>query len=158
LIESLKVEEQVVVVQQSSAPQQTSQRLAAPVEATPPGAPPVILASVIREHWLKTQQVARRLNSNLPALMDYAQARHVDGNRVVIAVTNDIFREKLETPDKREALEKALRDVHKIALKVQVVLVDSLEQPQEDSAMDLNDPLVSLGLELGAEIHSQDDE
>jgi hypothetical protein len=128
------------------------------VEATLPGAPPVVSASVIREQWLKTQQVARRLNSNLPALMDYAQARHVDGNRVIIAVTNDIFREKLETPDKREALEKALHNVHKVALKVQIVLVDSLEQPQEDAAMDLNDPLVSLGLELGAEIHSQDDE
>ncbi len=130
----------------------------AEIEATAPGAPPVVSVSLIREQWLATQKVARRLNSNLPALMEFAQARQVDGNRVIIGVTNDIFREKLEAPDKRDALEKALQQVHKVSLKIQVMLVDNIQQSVEADSMDMSDPLVSLGLELGAEIRPPDDQ
>jgi DNA polymerase-3 subunit gamma/tau len=126
-------------------------------EDMPPGAPPVISLSVLRDQWVATQRAANRLNSNLPALMDHAHVRHVDGNRVIIGVTNDIFREKLEMPDKREALERALQTVHKIPLKVQIV-VASGGQPARDAAMDASDPLVSLGLELGAEVRQDGDD
>jgi hypothetical protein len=60
-------------------------------------------------------------------------------------------------PDKREALEKALQTVHKIPLKVQIV-VASGGQPARDAAMDASDPLVSLGLELGAEVRQDGDD
>jgi DNA polymerase-3 subunit gamma/tau len=126
-------------------------------ERLTPGSPPLISLSVIRGKWIDVQRVANRLNSNLPALMDHAHVRQVDGNRVVIGVTNDIFREKLETPDKREALEKALHTVHKVALKVQVVVVSSVQQESE-SVVDVSDPLVSLGLELGAEVRQDGDD
>jgi hypothetical protein len=126
------------------------------VQDTPSGASSVISLSAIRDQWVATQRVANRLNSNLPALMDHAYVRNVDGNRVIIGVTNDIFREKLETPDKREALEKALHTVHKVPLKVHVVVASGA--PESDSSIDTSDPLVSLGLELGAEVSQEGDD
>ena len=153
LVESLQERQEVLP---QPAQQQAAPRKAAPqppeAEVKPPGAPPVISLSVIRDQWVATQRVANRLNSNLPALMDHAHARHIDGNRITIGVTNDIFREKLEAPDKREALEKALQAIHKVPLKVQIVVVSGMPEASGDVAMDTSDPLVSLGLELGAEV------
>ncbi len=158
LMESL-AESYEVAPQPAQPPVNSGHRPAAQPqpEDMPPGAPPVISLSAIRDQWVATQRAANRLNSNLPALMDHAHVRHVDGNRVVIGVTNDIFREKLETPDKREALEKALHTVHKVPLKVQIVVVSSVQQGS-DTAMDVSDPLVSLGLELGAEVRQDGDD
>jgi len=160
LVESLQERIEVVsqpALAQKSAPRQAASTLAQPeVEDLPPGAPPVVSLSVVREQWVATQRVANRLNINLPALMDHAHVRQVDGNRVIIGVTNDIFREKLEASDKREALEKALQAVHKVPLKVQIVVASGQQDSGTAKSSDVNDPLVSLGLELGAEV-SQDD-
>ncbi len=156
LVESLQEPMELVLqpaAQTASALRQAASSPAQP-DDMPPGAP-VVSLSVIRDQWVATQRVANRLNTNLPALMDHAQVRQVDGNRVIIGVTNDIFREKLETPDKRDALEKALQTVHKVPLKVQIVVVSGQDAASVPS-MDVDDPLVSLGLELGAEV-SQDD-
>jgi DNA polymerase-3 subunit gamma/tau len=141
--------------QKSTARQASSSPAQSQPEDMPPGTPPVISLAVVREQWVATQRVANRLNSNLPALMDHAHVRQVDGNRVMIGVTNDIFREKLETPDKRDALEKALQSVHKIPLKVQIVVVSGQDSPSATAA-DISDPLISLGLELGADVRQDD--
>jgi DNA polymerase-3 subunit gamma/tau len=141
---------------QKSMPRQSASSPAqSEPEDMPPGSPPVISLAVVREQWVATQRVANRLNSNLPALMDHAHVRQVDGNRVIIGVTNDIFREKLETLDKREALEKALQSVHKVSLKVQIVVASGQDSVGGTDA-DSSDPLISLGLELGADVRQDE--
>jgi DNA polymerase-3 subunit gamma/tau len=160
LMEALKEQQEVAPqpAAQAASPRTTSRTAQQPPpDDTPPGEPPVISLSTIRDQWLAVQRVANRLNPNLPALMDHAHVRQVDGYRVIIGVTNDIFREKLESPDKREALEKALQTVHKARLKVHIIVASGV--PERDPSMDTSDPLVSLGLELGAEvIQDSDDE
>ncbi len=122
-----------------------------------PGAPPVIARDVLIEKWTLTQRAARRYNPSLPALLDHARVYHVDGNRVVVAVANDVFKEKLDTAEKRQALERALGDVHQTRLQVQIVLAE-FGQPQAADAAPPDDPLAQLGAELGGEVSYTDEE
>jgi len=133
------------------------------VEPTPPGAPPVVPLMTVRDNWLAVQKAALRFNKAVPALMEYCHVRAIDGNRVIIGVTSDVFREKLEAPDKRGALERALAEVFKVPLRVQVMLASDDLQTDDgagaaagDAEVDLDDPLFSTARELGAKIHRRD--
>lgn len=130
------------------------------VPESTPGTPPVIPASVIRDRWADLQRATHKLNNTLPSLLQHVHVRAVDGNRLILGVLNDVFREKLESPDKRKALERGLYAVHGIPLKVQIMLVQSVDQPTEAApqkrAYDENDPVISLGLQLGGVVRDDD--
>lgn len=118
------------------------------------GSSPVIQVSTLRQRWDDVRRACKSLNRALPALLEYAQVHKVDGNLVIITVQNDIFRQKLEAEDKRVALERALQQVYGIPLAVRIISGAGNELSKEaptSLTIDVDDPVVSLGLELGAE-------
>jgi DNA polymerase-3 subunit gamma/tau len=173
LMESLTVPaDQQIIAQQmaqqmaqqaAQAVQQAAQTAGAAVqaddepepEAAPPGAPPAIGIITVREQWEPLKKAAYSHNRNLPALLDHAQLREVDGNTLVLAVQNNIFKEKLEAEDRRRALIKTLRQVFDIPLQVRIEVSGT---PDSQSSMDTqnriaSDELVAYGVQhLGGEI------
>ncbi|MBZ0303099.1 MAG: hypothetical protein K8J31_25355, partial [Anaerolineae bacterium] len=112
-----------------------------------PDAAPVIAPGSIHQRWDAVRQAARQFDKSVPALIEHAQVRTVTGNVLVLSVPNDLFREKLNAEDKREALEKALFTVLQVPLRVQVVLADANASP-----INTEDPVIAKGLELGGEV------
>ena len=63
-------------------------------------------------------------------------------------------------PEKKKAVERALGDVFRAQMTVQIVMVTSPELEainngavvESGAAVDISDPLLSTGIELGAEI------
>jgi len=129
LLESLTAPEQPVVVQQiiqapaaagpQTAPSPPAVEEPEP-EAAPPGTPPAIGILTVREKWLDLQRAAFRHNRNLPPLLDHIRLREVEGNTLVMVAQNQIFKEKLEAPDRRRALLAALKQVFEIPLQFRV--------------------------------------
>lgn len=171
LIDCLRAPEETYVEAQPArtqkagapAPAQAVETELVEVEPTPPGAPPVVPLTTVRDNWQTVQKVAYRLNRSVPALMEHCHVRAVDGNRVVIGVTSDVFREKLDVPDKRATLEKALAEVFRVPLRVQVLLVSAEAQPEnapdaaaEPENINLDDPFLSEAKGLGAKIRRRD--
>jgi len=163
LLESLKVEEIIEVgARHVSSPQQTvSQPPAEPsIEATPPGSPPVVQLQVIRDKWVDMLRTLGRLNKTGPDLVRYFRPLKVDGNVVILGTDNELYIERLQHPAKLGLVEKALSAVHKTALKVRVVKAanggsaghDAGAPPEPLPDLPLDDPLLALGRELGAEI------
>ncbi len=119
------------------------------------GAPPVIPLNTIKERWVDVQRAAKTYSPLLPALLDHAAVRAVEGNLVTLSVTQAIFRDKLMAGDNLKTLERAFAAVHRMALKVQVVLGEGGETSASARARIEDDPLLSLGLELGAQIEEE---
>ena len=133
-----------------------------PVKPSEPGAPPVIPVQQIREKWLDLQKAIYRYNPNLPPMLDHAQARAVDGNRLIVVVANGVFLQKLNDPKRKQIIERALFDVHQQRMVIQVVLADAIggggaeSGPVSAGPSYLDDPLVQAGLELGGQIHEDE--
>lgn len=174
LIDSLRMVDEVVEAQpQAARPAQRVQTAVpssdeavaeqSPVEPTPPGAPPVVPLMTVREGWVQVQKAALRYNRSVPALMDHCQVRQVDGNRVIVGVTSDVFREKLDVPDKRRALEQALNDVFRVPLRVTVTLMSgdlqlsaAADDAPESDGPSVDDPFLTTAKEFGAKLHRRD--
>jgi DNA polymerase-3 subunit gamma/tau len=165
LIESVhgeEVEAHIPVTAQSSARPTKQPEPAAEAEPeveAEPSAPPVIPAAVINEGWDKVLRALLRYSKTSPEVMSYFRALRVDGNVVVLVTDNAHFFERINPyPEKRKAIEKALKDVFGKSLKVQVLLVSDMSGESGTGGMDLNDPILSTGLELGAEIRRLDEQ
>ncbi|MBI5668898.1 MAG: DNA polymerase III subunit gamma/tau [Chloroflexi bacterium] len=140
---------------QQSPPQAAAQP---PVEATP-GAPPVIEVAAIRERWGQMLFFLGKRSSNAPEVMRYFRVVRVDGNVVHLGTETYLYYEKLQVPEKVHLLEQVLSHVHKTPLRVKIVLLnsgDAGEGALAGAELDMSDPLVSLGAELGAEIKPRD--
>jgi DNA polymerase III subunit gamma/tau len=163
-IESLKTPEEPVIPQITpAAPQQRSAPAATSetepeVEALPPGTPSVIQVSVITQYWNDMLRALSKYSSSAPGVVQHFRAHRVDGNQLYLCTDNELFFGRLNGQhEKLKVIEKALYDVHKTRLKVQVLLVDNFEgtgAAQPDTPFD--DPLLSLGAQLGAEIKPRD--
>lgn len=134
----------------------------APVsESLPKNAPPVISPAVIRDKWVDVQRLAFQRNRLLPAAMEHAHVRTVSGNVVVLGVLQQVFQDKLSTPEALKLLEAIFSEVHGIALKVKVMLVERAEfigVADESPAADAeDDPLLREAIELGAEVRPEED-
>lgn len=163
LIESVRAAEQpeIVAVPQAmaSAPQTTS----APVPAEPEieavtGQPPVIPPEAIQERWNDMLKAVQRYSSSAPAVLHNYRVHRVDGNVVYLATTDSLFFGRLHgQPEKLKVIERALFDVHRVRVRVQVVLVESFDAPAENtggkaSRKKSDNPLLSAAMQLGAEI------
>lgn len=124
-----------------------------PVEMTPPGAPPVVDVTAIREQWGKTMHILGQRSSNAPEVMRYFRVLRVDGNIIYLGTDTELYYEKLQYPEKVQLLEQVFSHVHKNPLRIKIVLVGG-DIPGETlpDSVDMSDPLASLGAELGAEI------
>ncbi len=164
LIESLQQAEVVVqqVVQQettittkTTAPPQANDYT--PPELTEPGQPPIIPMKTIGDSWVQIQKQVYRYNNNLPALMEHAHVRLVDGNRLVLGVLNDFFLQRLSAPERLKTIEQAIFDLHDVKLRILVQLVNEAELNEQASLKEDEevDPLIETGLELGATIKEE---
>ena len=151
----------------ASAPQPTSQPEAAPqqVEATPPGAPPVIAASVIQERWDDFLKALSKRSTTAPAVVEHYHVQKVEGNLVFLSTDNQTFFERLHQQiQKLTLLEQVLHEIHGVKLRVQVILIDNQKQPsgrgkKKPPKPDVeDDPVISEALELGAQIRYDEDD
>jgi hypothetical protein len=129
-----------------------------------PGAPPVIPASQVRQNWVNAQRLIHQHAhqggeqvANLPNLMEHVQVQSVEGNRVVLAVANRFYMEKLRDVTRMGWIQRALSRVNGVELLVRYVLADDANR-EPSPAPDLeDDPLVDFAInELGGQI--QEDE
>jgi DNA polymerase III subunit gamma/tau len=169
LLESLKIEEEVMLARPVTAASTTfgasAQQPAAPaevpIEATPPGTPPVVPLQAIRDKWVDMLRTLGRLNKTGPDLVQYFRPLKMDGNVLFLGTDNELYIERLQHPAKLELVERALLAVHKIPLKIKVIKAANGGGQDADAPGDslpdlpLDDPLLALGRELGAEIKQQ---
>jgi DNA polymerase-3 subunit gamma/tau len=120
--------------------------------ARPPGEAPVIPASKIHERWSELLGQVYRYNKNLPALLEHAHVRQVDGNRLILGVQTELFREKIAAHDRAKYIEQAIYDLHAVKLRIEVRVVDSVVAPEEAAESEepaADDPLIAAGKALG---------
>lgn len=139
--------------------QPATQAEAAPMPAAPvsePGSPPVVPPAQIHQKWVDAQRMIAPHNKTLAATMDYARLLTVDGNRVIMGVEKSIHLEKLK--ERSDWIERALLRLHQVQLHVQFVLNESAGgfDPQRD--IDIEDPLLKEGLDLGGHVPDIEDE
>ena len=174
LMESLKIDEVVEITSRpvasfgQSAPQQAAPPAPTSIESTPPGTPPVIPLQTIRDKWVDMLRTLGRLNKTGPEVVQYFRPLKVDGNQVILATDNELYFDRLNVPTKLALVEKSLSAVHKIPLKVKVIIErggggnnggePSGPDEPEPSPVDFDDPLLALGRELGAEIKPGENE
>ncbi len=163
LIESIRTPDEVYVEQPPAPrPQQSKpvEEEAEPtVEATPPGTPPLVPMSVIKDRWNDVLKVLFRYSSSAPAVMEYFNVTRVDGNVIILGTNMDLYYQRLQHPDKIKVIERALYDVHKQQLRIRLLLLSG-DSNGDDSAreadVNVDDPLISTAKELGAKIHRRD--
>jgi DNA polymerase-3 subunit gamma/tau len=125
------------------------------------GAPPVVPVAAVNESWEKVLRALYRYSKTSPDVMKYFRAQRVDGNVVVLATDNEVYYQRINPyPEKRKTIEKALRDVFNMPLKVQIVLgnIQGHEGNMPVTGLDPDDPIFSAGIELGAEIRRLDEQ
>jgi len=157
LIDSFQqaVETVVQVVQQNAAPPLPAERPQVRQDATP-----AVPSALIKENWDKVLRAMYRYSKTSPDVMRYFKVQRVEGSTVYLCTDNEVYYKRIQPyPDKREVIEKALGDVFRVQMTVQVVMVSTPELEAMNSgasvstsAVDLTDPLLSTGIELGAEI------
>ena len=122
-----------------------------------PGEPPVYSAAKIAQNWMQILTQVHRYNRNLPALLEHAHVRLIEGNRLVLGVTTEFFRDKITSAGRAKFIEQAIYDLHQVKLRIDVRVVDSVIAPEEASqneAPAVDDPLIAAGKELGGVVDS----
>ncbi|HML24485.1 MAG TPA: DNA polymerase III subunit gamma/tau [Aggregatilinea sp.] len=146
----------------------TQEDLPAPLPATPkpaatPAAPPspgaATSAQEVTTQWGNIQRVAKRHHPSLPALLDHARPRDVQGDHLILGVKAPVFKVKLEADDKRQALQEAIREVMNVTLEITITVLN--EGGGHDQAVDdllAEDDVLAFGVnELGGEITGLDE-
>lgn len=127
-----------------------------PAEPMDTRQPALVAIDAVRGHWQEMLGLMGRHNQAAPATVAQFRPVRVEGNVVVIGSDKPMLIEKLQRPESIRFLEWALSSVHKQQLRVKVISLDSSDGPVTE--IDMNDPLVTMGRELGAEINPIDDE
>lgn len=169
LIETLHADETPVAQAPAQAPPPTARpqsrseaaRRAAPADesakyeraaASQAGEPPVFPATKIHERWSELLAQVYRYNRNLPALLEHAHVRQINGNRLILGVQTELFREKIAAHDRAKYIEQAIFDLHAVKLRIEVRVFDSMVAPEaatESETPAVDDPLIAAGKELG---------
>lgn len=160
LLDSLRTHDEIIM----EAPIVTHQVSAVPSAPVPEpphvlGAPPVVAVGAVQNKWMDVLRMAGNQNKAAPAAIEQLRVLRVEGNVVVMSTNDDLIFEKFKDLKRLQLLEWALSNVHKTQLRAKVVLAQTENAPKAVKAdMDMNDPLLQEGLELGAEIHPHDRE
>ena len=120
--------------------------------ASAPGEPPVYSAAKINDGWSDLLARVYRYNKNLPPLLENAHVRAIEGNRLILGVTNEVFVPMIEAPKRARVVEQAIHDLHGVKLLVQVRVVDAVIAPEaatEIKDAPADDPLIAAARELG---------
>ncbi len=120
--------------------------------ASAPGEPPAYSAAKIAQNWMQILTQVHRYNRNLPALLEHAHVRMIEGNRLILGVSTEFFRDKITAADRAKFIEQAIYDLHQVKLRINVRVVDSVMRPEaasESAAPPVEDPLIAAGKALG---------
>jgi DNA polymerase-3 subunit gamma/tau len=114
----------------------------------------VVQLGDVKAQWGKIQKLARAHHPSLPALLEHARPRDIQGDVLILGVQNPIFKQKLEEDDKCDALSETLHEVIGVPLHVRVTVVALTGE--RDQAVDdrlAQDDVLAFGVnELGGEI------
>jgi DNA polymerase-3 subunit gamma/tau len=139
-----------------SAPSQRA-RASAPPSGAEPGANDVnaaISAATIQAQYVNVLRALYRYNKQSPSVMEQFHVQRVEGSVVYLATDKVLLFERVDPfPEKKQIVERALYDVFKVPLRVQVVLdsqASSGDLPQTD------DPLLSEAFKRGGKIRKDD--
>ncbi len=161
LIESLSEPETIVqVVQQTAAAGQPAQPGVPPPVKPKQDATPAVPSALMNEKWDKVLRALMRYSKTGPDVMKNFRVQRVEGSTAYLCTDNETFYKVIQPyPQKIEAIERALGDVFRVQMTVAIVLVSPQEMAAASSGassasvpVDMSDPLLSTGLELGAEI------
>ncbi len=117
-----------------------------------PGEPAAYSAAKIAQNWMQVLTQVHRYNRNLPALLEHAHVRLIEGNRLVLGVPTEFFRQKITAADRAKFVEQAIYDLHQVKLRIDVRVVDAAVAPEaaaESEQPAPDDPLIAAGKELG---------
>ncbi len=120
--------------------------------ASAPGEPPAYPVTKIHEGWMEILTQVHRYNRSIPPLLEHAHVRRIDGNRLILGVQTEIFRQKIAEPKRSGVIEQAIHDLHQVKLRIEVRVVEGVAAPEEaiqDATPSVADPLVAAGKELG---------
>ncbi len=119
--------------------------------ASAPGEPPIYPVAEIRQGWMQILKQAHRYDRNLPPLLEHAQVRLIEGNRLILGVQSEFFQQKIAAPERAQVIEKAIDDLHQVKLRIEVRVVAGNPAAEESAAEHPKDedPLIAAGKELG---------
>lgn len=121
-----------------------------------PNKPPAIPLSTLRERWEAVLRALQRYSSTSRGVMDYFRVLRIDGNVVTLGTDQDFYYKRIAAAeDKKRLIERAFYDVFRIPVRVHVALVSDLganERNESAVNVDRDDPLISTGIEFGAEV------
>lgn len=154
----------------------TQDELPAPVRSEPPKAAPApepaapststqlttgseVSVQDLMAQWSTIQRAARTRHHALPALLEHARPREVQGDHLILTVRQGVFKSKLEAEDKRLALQETIREVMDVSLTISVVVAgERVDQNPEVSDLLAEDDILAFGVnELGGEITTLDE-
>jgi DNA polymerase-3 subunit gamma/tau len=133
----------------------TQDDLPKPIERPPaPAAERAIPVGDIKAQWIQVQKHAKQYDRVLPALLEHARPRDLQGDVLVLGVQNAVFKPKIEEADKLNLLSQILQEMFGVALRIKVIVVTT--GSEHDQAVDdllAQDDLLAYGVdELGGEI------
>lgn len=146
--------------QAAGAPKPPTLEQTAPEDAPfDPTAAPLVPLSMVRSKWDEVRRALEmRQNKILLALLDHAEVHNVQGNIVTLTVKNDIFLSRLNDKEHKSLLNFILSRIHDVQLHVRVLKgSDDTSAPVARAEWDVDNPIIAAGLELGAEIHPNDE-
>jgi len=123
-----------------------------------PKQPAAVPLSMVRSKWAEVRSAVSTRNRILPALLEHVEPRAVHGEVVTLAAKNEVFLERVNTSEYRSLLNYVLNVLHGVPLKVRVVLATDDPTSSASDDVDVDDPIVAAGLELGAEITQVDED
>ncbi len=116
----------------------------------------VVSAAEINQKWQQVLQRMYKYSKTAPEVMRYFRAYRVEGNIVALGTDNDMYYNRIQPhPDKRRVIEQALADIFKTRLSVQIIKVSTQDLASIGapiSVEEARDPLLAVGIELGAQI------
>ena len=124
------------------------------------GQPPVIAVSALQQRWTDMLKALNQLNSSAPAVVDNFRPVRVDGNVVVLGTDNQLFFNRMHGQEQKlYIVERAIQHIHKVSVRVRVVLLEegSNSEASTENAV-LDDPVLQAGIELGGQIRRDDGE
>jgi len=134
-----------------------------PTEPMKIGEPPVLPAMIIHQKWNDMLRVLYKLNQSAPPVVEKFRVQRVDGNVVYICTNEKFYFERLNFPEKVAIVEHALKQIHKIPMRVQLMLVAELPSMPQEGAVEredseIDDPLIQTAIELGGRVKRDDDD